>query len=291
MSVQVMAWALEFQDLPLDARSGRPSSTCKLVLLALANHADRNGADCYPSVETICWYTGLSERMVQYCLRTLEEHGTIRKTPHPLLRDVKIHDPRLRPQSYDIVAFGAGAKSGVQSLVRGAKSKIDSPDQGCKLDNDFAPEPSLNLLGVTSCGSSQVGNSATGEPKPLASRPKDAPPDPLFEEFWRIYPRKVKKKLALHSWLKIVKVHDPQDVIVGAARYAASRIGEDPQFTAHPSSWLNAERWNDEPPPKYEPSTVDSRPSATAVALAGVDAAFAKTAMSNGLSRFRGELQ
>jgi hypothetical protein len=30
-------------------------------------------------------------------------------------------------------------------------------------------------------------------------------------------------------------------------RYAAAKVGEDPKFIKHPSGWLNAKRWLDEP--------------------------------------------
>ncbi len=33
----------------------------------------------------------------------------------------------------------------------------------------------------------------------------------------------------------------------GAERYAAATAGKDPEFIAHPKTWLNAERWTDEP--------------------------------------------
>lgn len=69
----------------------------------------------------------------------------------------------------------------------------------------------------------------------------------LFEEFWTAYPRKTDKKKARDAWGRKVKANDPRELINAAARYAQSRRGEDPRFTAHPSTWLNGERWNDEP--------------------------------------------
>ena len=125
MSIQAVAWALEFQDLPLDGRTGRPDSGAAFVLVALANHADENGCNSFPAVATISRYTKLSERAIQYKLRALEEHGTIAKTPNPLIRAATIQRADHQPQSYDLVAFQRGAKSpnGVQSpMPRGAKS-------------------------------------------------------------------------------------------------------------------------------------------------------------------------
>lgn len=83
------------------------------------------------------------------------------------------------------------------------------------------------------------------------SKPGKQPPaevDELFEEFWRTYPRKTDKKKSRVAWGRALKGNvDPRELINAAARFAQSRRGEDPRFTAHPSTWLNGERWNDEP--------------------------------------------
>lgn len=155
MSVQVISWALEFQDLPLDSRTGRPDSGCAFVLVALANHADRDGCNSFPSIETVCWYTKLSERTVQYKLRSLEEAGVIVRTPDPLIRSATIQHPGKQPTSWDIVAYG-----------RGAKSTTYSPDQGCKVSDDFAPEPSLNRKSKHEPTSSEADASDSGADAP-----------------------------------------------------------------------------------------------------------------------------
>ncbi len=71
----------------------------------------------------------------------------------------------------------------------------------------------------------------------------------LFYEFWKVYPRKVGKQAAEKAFAKAAKTTDQNVIIVGAARYA-----DDPNrvdaFTAHPTTWLNAGRWNDEPLPE-----------------------------------------
>ncbi|WP_144426244.1 hypothetical protein [Methylobacterium sp. ARG-1] len=35
----------------------------------------------------------------------------------------------------------------------------------------------------------------------------------------------------------------PKELITGAERFAAERAGENPTFTAHAKTWLNAGRW------------------------------------------------
>lgn len=49
----------------------------RLVLLVLADAAGPDGTDAYPSVATIAHHARLSERAVQYALRSLEADGLI----------------------------------------------------------------------------------------------------------------------------------------------------------------------------------------------------------------------
>ena len=68
----------------------------------------------------------------------------------------------------------------------------------------------------------------------------------LFDEFWREVPKRVGKTSAQKAWAKAVKSAPPDEIIAAMRRYAAEREGKDPQFTAHPATWLNAGRWADE---------------------------------------------
>ena len=68
MTVHVTSWVL---------RNSRATLGSRLVLLVLADYADEDGGSCWPSVKTIARETLLSERQVQYCLRSLEKMGEI----------------------------------------------------------------------------------------------------------------------------------------------------------------------------------------------------------------------
>lgn len=70
------------------------------------------------------------------------------------------------------------------------------------------------------------------------------------EDFWQACPKKVGKDAAYRAYAKARKTCDAEPLLTGMCRYAASRIGQDVQFTAHPASWLNAGRWNDEQSPQ-----------------------------------------
>jgi hypothetical protein len=87
--------------------------------------------------------------------------------------------------------------------------------------------------------------------KKPASRKRDGvtDADEHWQAFWSSYPRKVGEGAARNAWAKAVAAAgDHAVVIAGATAYAAAVNGSDPQFIAHPSSWLNAEPWADELP-------------------------------------------
>jgi hypothetical protein len=95
-----------------------------------------------------------------------------------------------------------------------------------------------------------------------AQRPNHPPsinalaPEDKFEQFWQIYPRKVSKAAARKAWPKAISKAPPEKIITAVSRYAVGEIarmkaGNNPslQYTAHPATWLNAERWEDETTP------------------------------------------
>lgn len=121
----------------------------------------------------------------------------------------------------------------------------------------------------------QTGDGFTGAGKAVANRrtieveelEKDYPPaagNPLspavvaatpmarldgFEEFWTAYPRKVGKGAARKVWAKAVKAAggNPRRIVEAAATFALDPNREE-AYTPHPSTWLNAERWDDAGP-------------------------------------------
>lgn len=93
-----------------------------------------------------------------------------------------------------------------------------------------------------------------------------------FEEFWKVYPKKVGKPLAKAKWNAIVNgglktrtldrdsgqyieielSATPHELLEGAKRYRKKLVDPvtyamtESRFIAHPSTWLNQGRWLDE---------------------------------------------
>jgi hypothetical protein len=88
------------------------------------------------------------------------------------------------------------------------------------------------------------------DPPPLAKSLPDG-----FEAFWSAYPRREGRRAAERAYSAALnRGADPSDVLRGAMRYAAERDRERDavqrhRFTAMPATWLNADRWDDHPPP------------------------------------------
>ncbi|MGW3166949.1 hypothetical protein ACWC9Q_29645 [Streptomyces sp. NPDC001142] len=109
----------------------------------------------------------------------------------------------------------------------------------------------------------------TPAPAPAARRPAPARPapakkqpaqpasdDPQFAEFWAAYPRKVAKGTARAAWAKALKRGaDPAQVIAAATRSAAHHrtAQTETRYIPHPATWLNGERYDDEPEPAPAP--------------------------------------
>lgn len=86
-------------------------------------------------------------------------------------------------------------------------------------------------------------------PTPIVKKERDkslSRSDDGFDEFWAVVPRKVAKGAALKAYHSALKQTDAETILRGMIAYAASRLGQDQQYTAHPATWLNAGRWADD---------------------------------------------
>jgi hypothetical protein len=87
--------------------------------------------------------------------------------------------------------------------------------------------------------------------KPGAKLPKG------FEVFWAAYPRKEGKLAAAKAFAKAVKLvehpHPTEALTEAALAFAKACAGKDPQYIAHPTTWLNQGRWADAPTTPTDP--------------------------------------
>lgn len=69
-----------------------------------------------------------------------------------------------------------------------------------------------------------------------------------FTTFWKAYPRRVGKRAARAAFERATKRAPANEIIAGAQRYSDDPNRE-PKFTAHATTWLNRDGWEDEPLP------------------------------------------
>lgn len=72
--------------------------------------------------------------------------------------------------------------------------------------------------------------------------------DADFDGWYATYPRHVGKGQARKAYRAARKKADAATLLAGAAAAAARYAGSEEQFIPHPSTWLNGERWLDQPP-------------------------------------------
>lgn len=149
MSIEAITWALHTAPIP----AGRNASTLAFVLVGLANHADPDGRNAFPAVATLVRYTRLSERSVQYALRTLEDLGLITPSdPDIVAAYVKRAD--RRPNGWDLPIHSTVHRvihsrgDGVQSVHPVEGHGVQTQSHGVQTTTprgaELAPEPSLN---------------------------------------------------------------------------------------------------------------------------------------------------
>jgi hypothetical protein len=76
-----------------------------------------------------------------------------------------------------------------------------------------------------------------------------------FDDFWAVYPRRSGKAAAKKSWDAAMKRTLPAVVMAGAVAYRDDPNRVD-MYTCLPATWLNQDRWEDDP----LPSRVDATP-------------------------------
>ncbi len=210
MSVRVMAWVWKQET---------KSSGERLVLLALADHAGEDG-ECYPSTGHLGKKCSLDPKTVQRHLTALDERGLVSK-----LYRRKRQNGTLAGWTYRVNIKEADSTS--TTPLRERTDVLTETVHAC-VDRDSTP---------TRWHESSVSNHQ------LETSVVDA----LWEQFWKMYPRKTNKQTASKAWDKLrdcVKATASEVLQLHVEHWERSKTQQ--QFIPHASTWLNARRWEDE---------------------------------------------
>lgn len=101
--------------------------------------------------------------------------------------------------------------------------------------------------GATSGATATSGGGATkvvaeARPQPSMNRQESLLGPQGFDAFWKQYPKKVGKGGARTAYQRAVKKAPHETIMAGLAKYSP-----DPDYICNPTTWLNQERWTDEP--------------------------------------------
>ena len=198
------------------------SHTAFRLYAVLARYADNVTHQAFPSLETLAGRLGCGEKTVRRAIEDLVAHGAIKK------------HSRGRYQSSLYTVMTTPPKG---SKMSGEGSKMSH--EGSNLSTRLVKN---------------VQVTRTTELEPLEREPKNYIQE-QFDKFWSVYPKKDDKPLALRSFEKALKRSTVDVIVAGAERYR-----DDPNreglFTKNPSTWLNADAWENGP----LPSRVVSKP-------------------------------
>lgn len=148
MSIEAIHWALNSApDFASEDPRKRPHLA--IVLIGLANHADPDGRNAFPAIDTLCRYTRLSESTVRRCVQRLLALGVIRPSdPDIVAAYIKRGD--RRPNGYDLV-FAQPVDNSVNGVSYGPVDNSDGVSYEAprgvtpaQKGSRMTPEPSVN---------------------------------------------------------------------------------------------------------------------------------------------------
>jgi hypothetical protein len=223
MSLEALTWALH-------QNVGDPIS--KLLLIGLANHCDREGI-CFPSRKLLAQYAECSIDSVDRKLAKLCES------------EVLVKETCFRPNgeqtsnTYRLVGVAApSSPPGAAPSGPPSRTAVRPP----------GPQGSAAPITLNPQGNPQSNHTGADAPEVEFGDADGNPPQPPFDVFWSLYPRKTAKKVALDSWTR-QKLDTKGDLVIAALtdqRRAGMFNLEDPTKIPHPATWLNQARWEDE---------------------------------------------
>lgn len=230
MSRKATDWAWRFP---------APSSTVKLVLLALADRADEKSR-CFPSIERLERDTGLNRKTIIKAIAKLCNAGALSDTGQRKGATQRVKVYRLNTEletapKTELFQKRNDSKNGTLNSTK--NGTLNSTKNGTQ---NQSVEPVIEPL-LDHCASDRVKN---GSEKVNA--------DQLFGQFWKHYTTKTGKQAGFKAWQKFMRGKRPDQIIfwnnLMLEYYHQQREAGTLGYEGiHASTYINQKRWEDDP--------------------------------------------
>ena len=177
-----------------------------------------------------------------------------------------IRDPEISPNAFRLLAYLMSHKEGyeltygqierqttlgryaINEAIRVLTDKGWLRTERTKKDNGQFGPTSFHILDPEAVDSvaddSSVGDSTMEQPtdnkntNSLENTKDKEKHLKVFDEFWKLYPKKIAKADALKAWNKAIKTKTAEKLLELTKAYAEGKLPED-KYIPYPASWLN----------------------------------------------------
>jgi hypothetical protein len=208
---------------------------------ALLAHRNERTGQCNPSLGALARRLGITRRTVMRRLERLEVAGAIARDRHAADR---------QPADYELLVWSDTSLP--PSRCDGATTQ--SGDGGVPRDTDDPPARDAGVTRLGTLVSPEHANRTRERNTRSNSRaqPSRAITPAGFDDFWKLYPRRVARARAESAYGKAVSNGTtPAAIASGLSEWCAfwSADGTEAKFIPYPTTFLSQERWSDAPPP------------------------------------------
>jgi hypothetical protein len=184
----------------------------RLVLLAIADHQGEIGA--WPSISTLARMVNASERSVQRDIDYLQNIG-----------ELEVHYQQAPTRNHYKSNLYFVKLTGVTDY----ETRVTNTDSGVTNTQG----------GVTAVGVQSLNRTIT---EPLTETHERE----LFDEFWKEYPKKSDKRVALKAFKSALRRSTFDQILAGVIAYRQATESIEQRFVKNPATWLNADAWENE---------------------------------------------
>lgn len=222
---------------------------------------------CFASNDYLAEYIAVEKRQIMYLLTDLERDGLIVKKGRGTGRRIFPTERTWRiwracfPEKESAVqcTYYGGENEKVQSIAQRKCSTVHKESAIYCTHNNKGNSKENSI-----CANDDL-REHTPSHSTSKTKKEETDKEELFSQFWAVYPKKKDKARAHDKFIRIKNLPAVFPKIMQAlAQQKKSRQWQDMQFVPYAKTWINGERWNDEPdekPPVPSSSSGVRRPT------------------------------